>query len=457
MKGVLVACSLYLAIFLGGCTQVASLRPLYTAEEAKSPYYDKRVEGEWTLFVLDGSDPAKPTCRVEIMKSFGGESSYIVQFRCPSSAENIGEQNWESGVHLVPIAGKTFFDGRATHFSDKATNVDIFGLSMVGVFPGHLLGQVWVQEDFVRFALLSDDWVESNWPNDALEHVTLDQADQIDIVTNNTAGLRDLLSKNAGSHDAFRLGMYLCRAGTDCEARAYEDELTRLPDDPWTLDMTASFLARRGDVTRAISLEKHEVEVDLDKQGQYNLGRFLLLNRDFEGARRALAQAKEPGQTPSIKTLAVLSYFLQGDYAGTIEAAKSMKDSQHQKSDDPSIDDYFARNWHFADPILLRYFALCRLGRAKEAESYLSSQAAASRLEPTEQVLLLEVLGRTTTRVPSEDLNRSVYYSALNDLRKGDRQRGRDQLVDLTRRLRKDDIIQLAAQVEIDRLAGSSQ
>jgi tetratricopeptide (TPR) repeat protein len=454
MRRALVASSFYLAILLVGCTPVASVRPLYTAEETKKPYRDQHLEGEWTMAVLNGAEEeAKPIppCHVKIRPAVTGDVTYSAQFRCPVQE---GEEETHVEVQLVPLGNNIFFDARPVYLSDKLKKVDLRDLSGIGVLPGHVLGQVWAQENFVRFAPLWSEWVERNWPADTLAANHITQVNTIDVLTDQTASLRDLLSKNANSRDAFPLNAYLCRAGTDCDARAYEDQLARLPDDPWTLEVSARFFARRGDINRATGLMKHKIELDSDKQeSQYDVAKLLLLGRDFEGARRALAQAKEPILTPSIKTLAVLSHFLQGDYAGTIEATQSMKDSQHTKSADPSIDDYFARNWHFADPILLRYFALCRLGRTEEAESYLSRQAELFSGEPTEKVLLLEVLGRVTARVPSEDLNRSDYYAALNNLQKGDRPRGHDQLVDLTRRLPKDDVTRLAAQVELDRLS----
>jgi tetratricopeptide (TPR) repeat protein len=444
---------LYLAILLVGCTPVASVRPLYTAEETKNPYRDQHLEGEWTMVVLDGAEENAgliPPCHVKIGPAFTGDVTYSAEFRCPKQEV---EEKTLVEVQLVPLGSNIFFDARPVYRSDKLKKVDLRDLSGIGVLPGHVLGQVWAQENFVRFAPLWSQWVERNWPAETLAVTHITQVNTIDVLTDQTASLRDLLSKNANSRDAFPLNVYLCRAGTDCDARAYEDQLARLPDDPWTLDVAARFFARRGDITRATGLMKHKIEFDSDKQAsQYDLAKLLLLDRDFEGARRALAQAREPILPPSIKTLAVLSHFLQGDYAGTIEAAQSMKDSQHQKSDDPAIDDSFARNWHFADPILLRYFALCRLGRTEEAESYLSREAESFTGVQAEKALLLEVLGRATARVPSEDL-RSDYYSALNNLQKGDRPRGHDLLVDLTRRLPKDDVTRLAAQVELDRLS----
>lgn len=133
------------------------------------------------------------------------------------------------------------------------------------------------------------------------------------------------------------------------------------------------------------------------------------------------------------------SFFLQGDYAGTVQAAKSLEAPTNLIS---------------ADPIILSYFALHRLAKSKEAESYIREQAAAAFVGPAqEHLFLLEVLGRVTDPRPSKDWNRSTYYYALNDLRKGKIDSGRSHLQDLVRMRSTDNLIGFAAQLELERLA----
>jgi hypothetical protein len=135
--------------------------------------------------------------------------------------------------------------------------------------------------------------------------------------------------------------------------------------------------------------------------------------------------------------LAVRSYFLEGDYASTVQAAKSLRASGKLIS---------------ADPIILSYFALHRLGRVKEAESYFRQQAAAFVGPAEEHLFLLEVFGRVTDSWPSKDWTRSTYYYALNQLKNKNLNEGREHLRDLARMRPKDDLIGLAAQVELERL-----
>jgi hypothetical protein len=138
----------------------------------------------------------------------------------------------------------------------------------------------------------------------------------------------------------------------------------------------------------------------------------------------------------------VRSHFLQGNYAGTVQAAKFLEAPANLSS---------------ADPIILSYFALNRLGRVKEAESYLREQANTFVGPAQEQLFLLGILGRVTDSLSSsEDQGRSTYYYALNRLRNGDLEHGRDHLWDLAKMRLKDDLIGLAAQIELERLPSTT-
>jgi len=105
-----------------------------------------------------------------------------------------------------------------------------------------------------------------------------------------------------------------------------------------------------------------------------------------------------------------------------------------------------------ADPIILSYFALHRLGRVKEAESYLQQHAATFAGPAEEHLLLLEVLGRVTDSWASKDWTRSTYYYALNALKNKNLNHGREHLRDLATMRPKDDLIGLAAKIELERL-----
>jgi tetratricopeptide (TPR) repeat protein len=442
MKITLFVLSLCLTTFLSGCSPVVSVYPLYTQAEMEKPFLDPHLEGEWIMADMDNADEntdvPRPTCRVSILKSTAGDSPYTVEFRCPSSDGDSGEESSKYDLHLVSVNAATFFDAQFIEFKEKEKHISLDDIAEKGIAPAHLLGQVWVQQDFVRFASVQSDWVEKNWPTAFRVTSKVEEYDTMYILTNPTLDLRDLLYRNAGSEAAFGFPEYLCRAGTDCDARAVEDQLTRTPDNQEVLAGSAKFYSRRGNLPRAIGLQRHKIELNSGAAAdQFELGRLLVLARDFDGARRALAIAQEPPRNPSIKELVVRSHFLQGDYAGTVQAAKSLQAPANLIS---------------ADPIILSYFALYRLGRAKEAESYLQEQAATFVGPAQEHLFLLEVLGRVTDSWPSKDWDRSTYYYALNDLKNGKLESGRSHLQDLVGKRTKGNLVSLAAQMEVERL-----
>jgi len=432
---------------LSGCSPVVSVHPLYTEDEVKKPYLDQRVEGEWMTSSLDDFDENdathKPPCHVSVSKPTKGEFPYTVEFHCPGSKAEPGETYSKYDVHLLSLGADTFFDARFAESDEKGKHISLKDIEETGVAPAHIVGEVWVQHDFVRFAPLASDWVESNWPGDFLVRSKIKQFSSVDILTNQTEDLRNLLSRNAGSPSAFGFPLFLCRAGADCDARAVADQLARTPDDGDVLEGAAKFYKKRGDFARAIGLERHKITSEKGAgKDQFELARLLLLSRDFEGARRALTTADEPTRGPSVKVLVVRSYFLQGDYAGTVRAAKSLAD---------------AKNLISADPIILSYFALHRMGKAKEAEAHLKEQVASFVGPGQEQLYLLDVSGRVTNGLETaEDKDRRTYYYALNALKSGNIEHGRGHLEDLAKRLAKDDLTGLAAQIELERLSSTT-
>ena len=433
--------SLCVVTCLCGCTPVVSVHPLYTEAEEEKPYLEPRLEGEWIMAAMDDTDdsdePGRP-CRVSVGRRTDGDFPYSVEFRCPGSPGREEQEQHKYDLQLVSMGGALFFDARFVEFAEKEKQLRMSDVAGHGVAPAHLLGQVWVEQNFVRFAPLQSDWAEKNWPAGFLVRSRAAKYDTVDILTTPTPELRDLFSRNAGSPDAFGAASYLCRPGTDCEARAIADQLNRTPDDPNVLAGAARFHAHRGDFARATALMRHKAELNSDHAAdQLELGRMLLLNRDFEGARRALAQAKEPSLRPSIGELVVRSYFLQGDYAGTVQAAKSFH---------PPV------NLMSSDPIILSHFSLCRLGRTKEAEAYLREQTANFVGPAQEQLFLLLVSGRLTGGDFSHDQSRNSYYGALVELKNGKPESARLALRNLAGVRIKDNLEAFAAQVELERM-----
>jgi len=102
-----------------------------------------------------------------------------------------------------------------------------------------------------------------------------------------------------------------------------------------------------------------------------------------------------------------------------------------------------------ADSNLLAYFALHRLGKVEEAESYLCGQTAAFRGNPDEHLFLLSLAGRLTDCGWRPDSGRDRYYNALSDLQSGNTKNAMALLQEEVAKTDKDNLLRLAAQIEL--------
>ncbi len=442
---------LLLAAYLfSGCTTVVSVSPLYKDAKTEKPFLDSRIQGEWILADLDSADTdasmGKPPCTMKITKSTSDEQGYDVTYACPeSSGGDSNSKSYETKkyqVRLVELNGATFFDARFLELQNTEKHFALSDFADEGVAPAHLIGEVWAQPDFVRFSLLSAEWVDKNWPGEFLTKANNGTSfGTVDVLTNPTDSLRNSASRANGSEEAFSYSFYLCRPSTDCEEKAAEVELARKPDDHEVLEGVAEFYSKRGDFAKAATLQKHAVEVETDtdarKVAELHSGRFLMLTREFAAARSAFGRAKEPEKPPSIEALTVQAYFLEGDYQGAIRAAKSLPSATEMRS---------------ADPILLSYFAQHRLGKHKEAEAYLQQQTALFSGPAAEHLYLLQTMGRVTDTWDGQDLKRTAYYGALKKIREGDTETGIAQLQNVLTMRPLHDLTEVAARVELERL-----
>jgi tetratricopeptide (TPR) repeat protein len=458
MKLTLTVLGLGVAAFISGCSPVPSVRPLYTDADLEKPIAEPRIEGEWISPDVDkaGTDeelwlkwkiqaPPPPV---------GAQSSYTVEFRPAKPDPGHEEDEYVYDVRLVAIGDKLFFDAEFRRYAlgkEEVRSTDVLGL-----VPGHLVGRVWVQQDFLRIALLKPDWVEQNWPTGFYRYGSSNYSDDDIVITGSTQELRDFLVKNADNPKALGYAVYLCRPGADCATRAAEDALVRTPDDEDVLDAASKFYIARGNYALAAKVRQHRAELEPDKFSRHmDSSNAYLLARDFAAARRESEATQklvleDPAKTPSslpnnlqaayahAAENIVWSYFLEGKYAQAIEAAKNYKpDAVHSS----------------ANPLLLRYFSLIRLGRRGEAESLLKEEAAKFQGPATEHVLLLETEGRVSEGLPldpkSEASRRSSFFSGLRALAAGRPARGE---LEFAASEHGESVVALAARIELERL-----
>ena len=441
---------LELAAFLCGCTQVASVRPIYTPEEAETPHREPRLEGDWVMANLDptvkrGEEP-QSSIRVNIGNAGAPNAPYYANFHGKDVPSDEKESFYEYEIHLIPINKESFFfDAVLSEREEKGQKLKQADVLALNGITGHQPGRVSIGPKFLRFGILNSEWVTAHWPaNDLYENLTRQHERSLTLL-NQTAELREFLQKNAQDEEAFAPSFYLCRAGADCTKLAVDDQLARMPDDPGALRMGVNFYAKRGDSVRAIALERHSMEIEasadepLASQQKYELACLLLLNREFAAAREVLKGVRQrPAYSKaSPEELIVRSYFLQGDYPATVQMAKAISVPEELRT---------------ADSIILAYFALQRLGKTKEAESYLREQTAAFRGTTEEHLFLLKLTGRLTNVEWRKDLDRDRYYTANSDVLAGKTRDAARLLQQQIAADSKDNLWSLAAEIELERL-----
>ena len=437
-----------LAASLSGCVQVASVRPLYTEDEAEMSLREPRLEGDWVMANLNTADEHGDTPQSNIrvrIGSAGANRPYYAEFRWRENPGDEKETVFEYEVQFVPTGDSLFFDAVLSEHEENGKKWSQEEISKIAGITGHQLGQVWIGPQFVRFASLNPDWVSEHWPKAELFDNLVNHERSLTL-TNQTTELRELLLKNAHDEVAFAPSLYLCRKGADCTALAVEDQLGRRPDGDDALFQGVHFYAKRGNYVKAIALQRRRIEMSKPSNGasrdleQYELAKLLLLSREFGAAREVLKKVKTQPMAadPSPGELIVRSYFLQGAYPAVVQAANSVQSPNAMTA---------------ADSILLAYFALGRMGKSNEAEAFLRERTSAFQGILQEQVFLLKAAGRLTGDGGNLDAERDAYYSALKAMQTGNTRNAVTILQSQVARSTKDDLLTFADLIELERLS----
>ena len=457
----LVPTVLTMAAFASGCSPVASIRPLYTEADLQKPIVEPRIEGEWVSPNTD--EPEKAAARemwlrwkiTPAEKPTEPYSSYSVEFRPARPEPGKGDELSNYDVRLVAVGDKLFFDAEFRRHTEG--QMDVGPTDFLGLVPAHLVGRIWVQQDFLRIALLQAEWIEKNAPANFQEILPSKYADDC-IIVGSTQELRDLLVRSADNQKALAYVAYLCRPGTDCSLRAAEDALARSPDNDQVLEATSEFFFARHDYARAATVRRQRVELDPEDVAYHSdLSDALFYNRDFAGARRELAKMQElalggnpkPPDFHAQSSYAraseeiVWSYFLEGKYTDAVSAAMNATKSCKPGEKPCSV-----------SPILLNYFSQLRLGRRETAESLLKDESARFRGSAEEHALLLNAEGRVSERFLYPDPKSEALYSFFGGLRDIAIGRPDTAKADLGYAASRDSngVTALAARIELERL-----
>lgn len=443
-----------------GCTPTVSIRALYTDDELKHPIVEPRIEGEWISPDLDKVGTDEETMfKWKIAPP--SNSNYHVEFRPGKPDIEKGDQVYSYDVRLIGMGDKLFFDAdfdAAVEGQVKTGSDDVPGL--VGA---HLVGRVWIHSDYLRVALLDPTWMKGNSPDSFREL----RGEGV-IITASTQELRDFLLRNSDNDEAMGLNLYLCHPGTDCVVRELDDQISMHPKEDALLKQGGQVFLARGNYERALELERRRLESKPeDSSVREDLAGALLFNKDFRAARGEFAAIQKSAEQKSASATTdsdrdrlegvaadaaagtVWSYFIEGDYAGAVTAFANYKGR---------------RGFLTANPILLNYFSLRRLGKRAEAEAMLKEQSRKYKGPQADQLLLLDVQGRLVERggespeQPKGDaLQRFDFYRAQRWIDAGDTEAARSNLQSALEvaDAPKDGLPALAAKIELERLGPS--
>lgn len=426
--GLLVA-----ACLLIGCNPAVSMRPLQDPKD--KPISEPQIEGQWVAPYFGKADDVRMFWKI----SPQGDS-YAVEVRYRPDEDKSTENLDSYDLFLSRLEDKLFFDAEFVQRTTGANTIRAKDLE-VGMVPVHLVGRVWVYPTYLRIAMLDSHWVEEHVPEDArVIHSTA-------VITASTDALRKLLFQNEDDERAFVYVWYMCRQGIDCSSQVVEDELKHRPDDPEILHSVADFFIARRNYARAATLLRHRCDLQPDDpSSKEDLGIALLFTGDFNGARRefSAAEALDPHLVPAQHI--VWSYFLEGKFD---EAVKTSTD-------------YLNSGKNFsADPILLAYFSLLRLGRTRQAETLLADQTAKFVGRTQEHLLLLKAQGRVSepywTGHDDNEIARFQFFDGLNWIARNQPGEGRASLERAASSAEKASIIAVAARIELDRLLPKTQ
>jgi tetratricopeptide (TPR) repeat protein len=460
------------ALLLFGCSPAVSIRPLYTQADLEKPINDPRIEGKWSSFDPDKADSLeKPWMRATFeppKEPSKAGSTYSVEIRFepdPGKGDEISSYDFQ----LVAIGDKLFFD--ATLSEQTEGQVKISPEDFFALVPAHLIGRIWVRSDYLRLSFLDSGWIEKNSPANFQEFVGRGKGDDLAIITGSTQEVRNFLFRNSDGEKAMDYILYLCRPGADCGPHIFDDELSKLPKDQEMrsnlLQQAGNFYLVRGNYDRAVEIRRSASEFEpKDVLVRAALCRALLFKRDFAAARTELGAAQKlareesssaavgerdffEGAAAEAAEAIVWSYFIEGDYSGAVTAAEYYK----------APDGYVSAN-----PILLSYFSLLRLGKRTEAEALLKEQSRQFRGPQEDQLLLLDEQGRLIDRVgespvslKGDALRRFDFYRALQWIEDGNPEYARRYLQSAlsVSDAPIDGPPALAAKIELDRLGPS--
>jgi tetratricopeptide (TPR) repeat protein len=427
------------------------VRPLY--DSTQKGLVDERIEGKWITPDVSESKVQDKVFLRWVVGAYDESDGYVVKLSSLAADKDKDDSDKEDHateyhVRLVKVADKLFLTAEFQKEQMGTREVSPTDLTP-GLIPAQVIGRVWIQQDFLRVALLDSEWVKKNTPESFWVRV-YGGDEQIAAITAPAEEVRAFLSQAADNPEAFNIVLHFCRAGAACAERAVEDELARYPHDPQTIKDAADLYLRKGNYDRAVTLRRRLVGFDPnDSNSREALGDALLLNREFEGARREFLAADQLIQGKNTYSPypfdLTYSYFLEGNYTETVKASAKYLTLEYP---DPII-------------ILLRHVALLRLGRTAEAQAKLEKSVASFKGSWEGHFLLLEFQSRLFDTPPmgisgpvaKDFAQRRAFFRGMRFAAKGDKVKAASAFQEVVETADRDSLLYVLAKIELERLS----
>lgn len=449
-----VALGLFATVLLSGCEgPPSSLRPLYTIEEGRKLPQNDLLKGKWVMTTMDSA--VQETSEIEKssddFQDFdaeitsdepGANGAYLLVLRPRQFNPELDYVNLR--LALVPIGARTFFD--VTYRESLQSGRKLEPLNGSFGVNTHWFGSLRIEPDFLRFTLPDRDILASYAPDPSEDVDSSIALFQNGVFAGSTKQLREAMLKDSDEDEVRHSGVYFCRPGADCPLAIVEDRLKTYPQDSWILDEAANFFMARGDYGRATALFRRSKDLPLVRGKQPpHLGLALALAGNYEEARREFAdEASSLENSEDVCAQIIWTHFVEGSFSEVIRTADGCRATKEKRS---------------AEPILLKYFCLLRLGKRAEAENYLSPETQNFVGDATEHILLLKFQGRLQERPSATDAlwlrRRFAFFNGLQSEAAG---HTADAVTIFQNPIfsRKDSLIALAARTEVNRLKAAN-
>jgi len=303
-----------LLLAANGCGPESSLNPLF---EEKDVVVDDAVVGTWiTSAETDGNVSEGLTYAFKKL----GDNAYEIIF--PGDEEG---SKYKSQVHLVRLGKFLFLDAYPASLDsdEEKRNKAPEPFPKISV---HVFGRIWIEKDFLRIALLDDEWVKNLAEKKklALGYVSTIQES---LLTAPTEELQKLALQHAEDVKAFSWEIGLCRPqlqASDCSTALLKQRLATNDPEAWdSLGQDYSKVGRDDEALAAFGKA-----AQLDPSGgndfhnyHYHIGRTLLKKLQYERAREEFMEAHRLLPTNSLPDRQIgFSYFMEGKFQEAVRA-----------------------------------------------------------------------------------------------------------------------------------------